>query len=148
MKIHAGIIGRHTGWQKLLQQEGLPFSFVSGDIVPDEYSVLVVGDDANERESEKVRTYLQAGGAVLCSAAIDSRLRNTTDQRIYLEYVKTGNRSRFSSIGSLDIERQCHLAWKANDLESQRGLFSAYVGPVGQGYIHCTAVRSVGTRPR
>ena len=135
MKIHVGIIGRHRGWQNLLQQEGVPFSFVTGDAVPDDYSMLVVGDDANERESEKVRLYLQAGGAVLCSAVIDSRLRHTTDQRMYLEYVKTGNRSHFSSIGSIDIECACHLAWKANDLESRRGLFSAYAGPAGGGHI-------------
>ncbi|MFZ1979610.1 MAG: polysaccharide deacetylase family protein [Bacteroidota bacterium] len=135
MKIHVGIIGRQTGWQNLLQQEGVPFSFASGDVAPDDYSVLVVGDDANERESEKVRLYLQAGGAVLCSASVDSRLRHTTDQRIYLEYVKTGNRSHFSAVGLLDIDSPCHLAWKANDLESRRGLFSAYVGPVGQGHV-------------
>jgi hypothetical protein len=135
MKIHVGIIGRHPGWQNLLQQEGVPFSFVTGDAVPDDYSMLVVGDDANERESEKVRLYLQSGGAVLCSAVVDSRLRHTTDQRMYLEYVKTGNRLHFSSIGSIDIEGPCHLAWKANDLMNRRGFFSAYAGPAGGGHI-------------
>jgi hypothetical protein len=135
MKIQVGIIGRHAGWQILLQQEGLPFSFASEDVRPDEYSVLVVGNDANERESEAVRLYLQAGGAVLCSASVESRLRLATDQRMYLDYVKTGNRSHFSSIGLIDIERPCHIAWKANDLESRRGLLSAYIGPFDRGHI-------------
>jgi hypothetical protein len=135
MKIHVGVIGHHRGWQILLEQEGVPFSSIPGEISPDEYSVVAVGDDASEGESRKVLQYLQAGGSVLCSGFIGSRLRHTTIQSGSIEYVKAGKRSHFSSIGLLDIEDRCHLAWNANDLATQRGFFSAYVGPVGQGHI-------------
>ncbi|RPI01168.1 MAG: hypothetical protein EHM64_16145 [Ignavibacteriae bacterium] len=128
MNLKIGILGGHGGWQLLLQQIGVPHAVVSGSMLPEEYSAVVVSDTVDDRESEMLRQYLGLGGAVLCSVKVYARIRQITAQRAFIDYLYPGQNSMFHSLGIVDIYAKCELAWNANELKTNRGSFAARVG--------------------
>jgi Polysaccharide deacetylase len=128
MNIKIGILRGHAGWSLLLQQIGIPHEIITDSLLPDEFSVVVVSDTVDDRESEMLRQYLALGGAVLCSVKVYARIRQITAQIGYIDYIVPGQQSVFHSIGIVDIYARCQLAWNANDLKTNRGSFSAHVG--------------------
>ena len=128
MNLKIGILGGQTGWNILLQQIGIPHTVVTDSLLPDEYSVVVVSDKADDRESEMLRQYLTLGGAVLCSVKVYARIRQITAQIENIDYLYPGPRSIFHSLGIIDVYARCQLAWNANELKTNRGSFAAHVG--------------------
>jgi hypothetical protein len=128
MHLKIGILGEQDGWKLLLQQIGIPHVVVTNTLLPDEFSAAVVSDDINDRESEMLRQYLTLGGAVLCSAKVYARIRQTTVQSMNVDYLYPTNDSPFRSVGVIDVYAQCQLAWNANDLKTNRGGLGAHVG--------------------
>ena len=128
MNIKIGILRGHAGWSLLLQQIGIPHAIITDSLLPDEFSVVVVSDTVDDRESEMLRQYLALGGAVLCSVKVYARIRQITAQIGYIDYLVPGQQSAFHSIGIVDIYARCQLAWNANELKTNRGSFSAHVG--------------------
>jgi hypothetical protein len=123
-----GILGEQVGWKYLLQQIGIPHIGVTNTLLPDEFSAVVVSDTINDRESEMLRQYLALGGAVLCSVKVYARIRQTTAQSAYVNYLSPTNDSPLRSIGIIDVQTQCQLAWNANDLKTNKGSLGAYIG--------------------
>jgi hypothetical protein len=128
MHIRIGILGEYHGWKTLLQQIGIPHTVVENTLLPQEFSAVVVSDTINDRESEMLRQYLALGGAVLCTTNMYARLRNTTAQLMDVEYLYPAPQSSFRSVGIIDVHSRCQLAWNANELKTNRGSLSAYVG--------------------
>jgi hypothetical protein len=128
MLLKIGIMGEQDGWKLLLQQIGIPHTVVTNTLLPDEFSAAVASDDINDRESEMLRQYLALGGAVLCSAKVYARIRQTTVQSMNVNYLYPANDSTFRSVGLIDVYTQCQLAWNANDLKTNRGSLGAHVG--------------------
>jgi hypothetical protein len=128
MNLKIGILGGHAGWHILLQQIGIPHAVITDSLLPDEFSVAVVSDTVDDRESEMLRQYLALGGAVLCSVKVYARIRQITAQIGHVEYLYPGQNSVFHSLGIVDIDARCQLAWNANDLKTNRGSLSAHVG--------------------
>ena len=128
MNLKIGILGGQTGWRTILQQIGVPHEVVTDSLLPDEFSVAVVSDTVDDRESEMLRQYLGLGGAVLCSVKVYARIRQITAQLAHIDYLYPGHHSVFHSLGIVDIYAPCQLAWNANDLKTNRGSFAAHVG--------------------
>jgi hypothetical protein len=128
VNIKIGIVGNPIGWRILLQQIGVPHSTVQDTLLPEDYSVVVVSDDADDRESEMLRQYLTLGGAVLCSAKVYARIRQSTAQTINIDYCYPPQNSVFRSLGVIDISAKCQIAWNANDLKTNKGSLAAHVG--------------------
>jgi len=128
MNLKIGILGGHTGWHILLQQIGVPHTDITDSLLPDEFSVAVVSDTIDDRESEMLRQYLALGGAVLCSVKAYARIRQITAQLGQIDYLYPGHNSVFHSLGIVDIYARCQLAWNANELKTNRGSFAAHVG--------------------
>ncbi|MGD1044416.1 MAG: polysaccharide deacetylase family protein [Bacteroidota bacterium] len=135
MNLKIGILGGHTGWQILLQQIGVPHEVVTDSLLPDEFSVAVVSDTVDDRESEMLRQYLSLGGAVLCSVKVYARIRQISAQIAHIDYLYPGYNSVFHSLGIVDIYSRCQLAWNANDLKTNRGSFAAHVGTQPDDFV-------------
>ncbi len=135
MNVNIGILGDPRGWQLLLEQEGVPFSGVSEGLTPENYSVLVAGDDVDDRESEMLRQYLSLGGSVLCSSKIYAQIRRSTYEREQVKYILPGEGSLFADVGLIDVRGRCKLAWNANELKTDGGIFSAHVGEHESGHV-------------
>ena len=146
---------RTYGWHSLLQQIGMPHAIIADSLLPDEFSVAVVSDDVDDRESEMLRQYLWLGGAVLCSVKVYARIRQISAQLANIDYLYPAHNSVFHSLGIVDIYARCQLAWNANDLKTNRGSFAARVGtnaddlvialpfdPAALVLDHCAAVKS------
>jgi hypothetical protein len=135
MNIKIGILGEQAGWQVLLQQIGAPFAAVGDSLLPEEFSVVVASDDVDDRESEMLRQYLTLGGGVLCSVKVYARLRQTTSQYVNINYFYPTQNSTFHSIGIIDVNLRCQLAWNANELKTDRGGLAAHIGMHSSEYL-------------
>ena len=99
MHLKIGILGEQDGWKLLLQQIGIPHVVITNTLLPDEFSAAVVSDDINDRESEMLRQYLTLGGAVLCSAKVYARIRQTTVQLMNVNYFFSNRETKSITIG-------------------------------------------------
>jgi peptidoglycan/xylan/chitin deacetylase (PgdA/CDA1 family) len=135
MNLKIGVLGGHAGWHILLQQIGVPHSIVTDSLLPDDFSIVVVSDMVDDRESEMLRQYLWLGGAVLCSVKVYARIRQITAQLGHIDYLYPGPSSVFHSLGIVDIYARCQLAWNANELKTNRGSFAAHVGTRGDDLV-------------
>ncbi len=135
MRICIGILGEPSGWRLLLEQEGVPHERANGDVTPERYSAVVVNETADDREIEMVRQYLRLGGGVLCSAKVYAEIRGTTSGRKPLAYVLAGKDSIFRGTGLADLRQKAYVAWNANDLPSETGSATAFVGTFEGGHI-------------
>ena len=155
MNLKIGILGGHIGWHNILQQIGVPHAIVADSLLPDDFSVVVVSDNVDDRESEMLRQYLSLGGAVLCSVKVYARIRQISAQLANIDYLYPAHNSVFHSLGIVDIYARCQLAWNANDLKTNRGSFAAHVGtnaddlvvalpfdPAALVLDHCAAIKS------
>jgi hypothetical protein len=135
MRICIGILGEPSGWRLLLEQEGVPHERAHGHLTPERYSVVVVNDSADDREIEMVRQYLGLGGGVLCSAKVYAEIRGTTSGRKPLAYVLADRESIFRGTGLADLRQKGYVAWNANELRSEAGEPTAFVGAYGEGHL-------------
>ncbi|MBI5464643.1 MAG: polysaccharide deacetylase family protein, partial [Ignavibacteriales bacterium] len=67
MNLAVGIADAHPGWELLLKQEGVPYSLVADLPRADTYAVIVAGNRLDYRQSKFLNTFLEDGGALLCS---------------------------------------------------------------------------------
>lgn len=135
MRIRIGILGDPSGWSLLLEQEGIPHQRIHGDLTPDHYSAVVVNDAADDREIEMVRQYLRLGGGVLCSAKVYAEVRGTTSGRRAIEYLLAEDDSLFARTGIVDLRQRSRIAWNANELPSDIGGPTAFVGTYEGGNV-------------
>jgi hypothetical protein len=137
MELRAGIVGAHVeGWKLLLQQEGFSFSVLPSEVLPtpDSCSVLIVGDSTSYPTSA-VRSYLSAGGAVVCSGVYfrdqlggDARTRS-------IKYLVGNPTAPFASVRIMDVQTTGVVPSNANGLLDERGARSMFVGEYGGGMI-------------
>ena len=135
MRIRIGILGDPSGWFLLLEQEGVPHQRIHGDLTPEHYSAVVVNDAADDREIEMVRQYLRLGGGVLCSAKVYAEIRGTTSGRRAIEYLLAEDDSLFAGTGIVDLRQRSRIAWNANELPSDIGGPTAFVGTYEGGHV-------------
>ncbi|MCU0453125.1 MAG: hypothetical protein MUE68_05670 [Bacteroidetes bacterium] len=135
MRICIGILGEPSGWRLLLEQEGVPHERAHGHVTPERYSAVVVNDASDDREIEMVRQYLRLGGGVLCSAKVYAEIRGTTSGRRPVSYVLPDDASIFRGSGLADLRQRATVAWNANELPSESGEATAFVGSFDEGNI-------------
>jgi len=135
MNLNVGIVGRSTHWEALLEQEGVPYTPVTGSAVPEEYSAIVSGDDVHDHDLNILRDYLSKGGAVLCSGKIYAGIRQTTYDHEFIRYLFPDTSSPFANAGLVDVQSRNRIAWNANQLRTDRKSFSAHKGVFGNGHI-------------
>lgn len=135
MNMRVGILGDTRGWELLLQQEGIPHDRVREALTAENYSVLVAGDEVDDRESEMLRQFLGLGGAVLCSSRVYARIRQSTYEHEYVQYILPDRESLFSGVGLIDVHQRCQLAWNANELRTDSGSYSGHIGAHEPGSI-------------
>ena len=135
MNIKVGILGDARGWHLILGQEGIPYETVNGELTPENYSAVVASDDADDRECEMLRQYLQLGGSVLCSSTVYARIRQSTYQQTLIRYLLPDADSAFADVGLIDVRARCRLAWNANELKTDAGVYSAHMGRHEAGNI-------------
>ncbi len=136
MVINIGILSRFQfGWKMLLQQAGVPFTFINGELSASQYSALIVGDGIDDDEIEQTKKYLADGGAVLCSEEIYSRLSNSRGTATFIRYLLEEANSDFTGVGLVDVFIKCILPRNANTLRTNDGKYSIFMGQYGGGMI-------------
>jgi len=132
MRMRVGILGDGTGWELLLRQVGVPFAMVDESAPIDGFSAVVAGGRLSMEEMNRLRSYLRAGGGVLCSAELFSKLSSIPVRKCFIRFMLPG--SEFAGIGLVDIFSPCMI------LEKEHGHSDAGdVGPIerefGGGYV-------------
>lgn len=136
MVINVGILSRFQfGWQMLLQQAGVPFTFINGELSASQYSALVVGDDIDDDDIRQTKRYLANGGAILCSGDIYSRLSKSQVTATFIRYLFEETDSIFFGIGLVDVFCKCNLPKNANALRTNDGKCGVFIGECGGGII-------------
>jgi hypothetical protein len=135
MNLNVGIVGNSVHWEALLEQEGIPYTPVTGAAVPDHYSVIVSGDDLHDHDLTVLRDYLFKGGAVLCSGKVYAEIRQTTYNLEFIKYMFSDASSPFANAGLVDVQSRSRIAWNANQLRTDRNSFSAHKGVFGNGHV-------------
>ncbi|MBA4311991.1 MAG: hypothetical protein C0417_05115 [Chlorobiaceae bacterium] len=136
MKINVGIAGLKTvGWELILEQEGVPFSYVGDKLSDAEFSCLIVPDEYHERVIPSVQSYLSNGGGLICSAKFYSRLSGEKCKKKYIKYIRGGSTAPFFKSGLADIETEGLIPSKANRFKTDFGESSVYIGKYGGGHI-------------
>ena len=135
MRLCIGIVGKPTGWDLLLEQEGIPHERAHGALTAENFSAIVVGEGTDDREVEMVRQYLRLGGSVLCPARVDAQIRGTTSEHRYIEYVVSGTDEPFAGSGLVDVRSRCGIPWNANALRSEAAAATAFFGTHEGGHV-------------
>jgi hypothetical protein len=135
MKLNVGIVGKSSQWEFLLAQEGVPYSNVTGSLLPEDYSAVVASDDVHDHDLAMMREYLSRGGAVLCSAKVYAEIRQTTYNHEFIRYIFSDPSSPFSDVGLIDIQSRCRIAWNVNQLRTERNAFCVHKGVFNNGHI-------------
>lgn len=140
MNLRVGIASAAPGaWDGLLRQIGVACGPANGVPAPDQWSAVVVADDASEEMVGSARSYLRGGGAVLCSGMIHARLTGTPARsgsiRTLLQDDAGG---MFPGIGLVDLFAPCIVPGGANAVRSGEGRASVAVCTLGSGW--CVAL--------
>ena len=133
--IRVGILGRSNGWQLLAEQAGVPYALNPAEFSPDSISVIAAGDEITEVEARGIRSYLEAGGAVVCSGRVFSMLTGLRCRKEFISYVSAGPGDESSGIGLVDVSTTCFIPPNANALRNQRGECVAFVGEYAHGNV-------------
>jgi peptidoglycan/xylan/chitin deacetylase (PgdA/CDA1 family) len=135
VNLRIGVMGENVaGWQLLLDQEGIPYAKCT-DATPDQYSVVIVADDAEGLVFAKIRAYLSHGGSVLCSMNVFSKISGVPSHRKFIQYVIEGKYPGFFSSGLIDIDLHGHIHPAANVFAMQNGHNTGYCGEYGGGNV-------------
>lgn len=137
MKLHVGIIQSSPGWQTLLQQEGIPFSFLSS---PDQlrlsdFSVVVVNGRFSARWQEAIRKYVRQGGALLSTAENYLHYFGRDGRRRKIRYLVPDQNSPFAGVGLVDVYTQGTIIEGASFCPTNFGQPSIRVESIGDGLI-------------
>ena len=135
MKLNVGIVGNPEYWERLLEQEGVPYGRVEEALLPDQFSVAVADNDVHDHDLAMLRSYLSLGGGVLCSAKVYAEIRQTTYNQESIRYLLSDSTSHFWDVGLVDIQAKCRVAWNANQLRSDRNSFSVHKGLFNNGHV-------------
>ncbi len=135
MRLATGIVGDAPGWQLLLRQEGIPHSVANSDLQPEQYSAIVVSDTDDRQAIGRVRSYLDAGGGVLCSGKMYSAITMNASSSRHVRFISPEPNSIYPGIGLVDVGRPCDLPTAANSLRTDENAAAAFVGPVGAGML-------------
>jgi hypothetical protein len=135
MRMNIGIVGNSGNWEALLEQEGVPWSRVSGSLMPEQYSAVVASDDVHDHDLMMIRSYLSAGGGVLCSAKVYAGIRQTTYQQEFIRFAFSDPSSHFPNVGLIDVQSRCRIAWNANQLRTEHDSFSVHLGMFENGHV-------------
>lgn len=135
MNLKIGIVGNPESWERLLEQEGVSHSRVTDSLVPDQFSAAVADDDVHDYDLTMLRNYLSLGGGVLCSAKVYAEIRQTTYNQESIRYLLSDPTSVFGSVGLVDIQSRCRVAWNANQLRTDHNSFCVHKGLFANGHV-------------
>lgn len=135
MNISVGIVGENPGWDMLLGQEGIPYAHVRDDIDPGKYSAVVAGDGSDRQSIDRVRSYLEAGGGVLCSGSMAPELTHRSSTARQVRFICGQDDAIFSHLELTDVEWKCHIPADANCVITNDGAPAVFVGPYGGGTL-------------
>ena len=99
------------------------------------FSAVVVSDSIDQTSLGALRDYLRAGGAVLCSSKVYTQLSGQENITTFLRYLCEEPNSILSDIGLIDLYCVCQLPKNANDIWTNKGRFSIFVGEYHGGSI-------------
>ncbi len=135
MNIHVGVLGNDRGWNTLLEQEGVPHSFLHDASDIEQCSVVIVSDTVVRSTFEKVEQYLKNGGAVVCAGQTFTRMTSNPSSRVFVRYLIPEPESVYIGCGIIDLDSDCTLPASANQLRTNDGSSALLLGEFGGGYI-------------
>jgi len=134
--IKIGLIGEsHPGWERILLQEGVPFSGVLSPPGADEFSAVIAASTTDEAKVGWLRSYLAGGGSVLCPAHIFGRLAGVGPREVFINYMLEDTEKAFGRAGLVDIGLECLVAHNANAVKTEGGKPSVFAGEYGGGTV-------------
>lgn len=132
MNLKVGIVGNPIGWQILLEQEGISHQSIETNSSFEECSALVVSETINPQVVH-LRSYVEEGGAVLCSA---QEARNIFQYPVRIRPFHSVLPSiEFAGIDLIDVFAPSWFSPKSNSLILPNGQSTAYIGQLGKGYM-------------
>lgn len=156
MKLSPGITDITPEWEILLRQIGLPVEKTGPDEPPDpaEMPVLIVsGPRPAGASRERIRDYVQAGGAALIEADLAKTILGTATRRRFIKYLNPADEALFAGAGLCDLTPvRRRVAEGAEYLPDQSGLKTLAVAQIGKGIAliapsgFCAALRSYQSR--
>lgn len=130
MRLHIGVVTEHTGWRTLLQQEGVPFSFLSSadELDPRRLSAVIVHRTPPPFWKDALAAYLRRGGALLMSGEAYLWLFGRNGRRKYIRYVLPEHGSAFWHAGLIDLFVRGTIVSGASMLTTDSALVRESVG--------------------
>lgn len=100
-----GLVNKEYGWERVLEQEKTPWEKVKFNIM-DRYSLVILNSrNLNENEANKVKSYLNNGGALLTDTLSFKKLYpNKKISKTYIKNLK-GKNVLFRNISKINIEK-------------------------------------------
>jgi len=130
--IAIGLLDNTPGWQAMLGQIGVPFSVIAHieDIDPYQYSVIIGNRPVTDNEVEKIKRYINDGGAVIDTGHIIEKIAGGLIHSKKCGYLTTGNLPFDFLPAIIDVYSGIRTYTKAQYLEK-----SLYIDGFGKGSI-------------
>ena len=132
MILRARIIGTSPGWEEILRQAGVPVraAALGGE---GSYSVLIVARTLSADETEFVRRYLGAGGAVMGASDFLRGLVELREEPARLGHIVPDPGGKIGGLSLMDVETTGYLPREADCLRTDDMQFAVFAGALGGG---------------
>ena len=131
-ELKTGIFELSISWQSILNQIGVSYSLVSDrkDISPYNFSLIVINRPVSSEELEKIKEYVNSGGAIIDEGYCIDKLINGKIEKNKIGYLVPGKPPFTQSLGIIDIYSYVLTFSKAQYLEK-----TLFIGNIGNGLV-------------
>ncbi len=137
MNLRCGLTSPSGAWEQLLQMEGLPFGLVNFDRAFDraDWSVVAVTALPSAREAERLREYLEDGGAILGPASFLGEVTGMPFRRERVRYLLGEEGAAGEEMQLCDLDTEACIPLEAHALRTDAGSFALFAGSWHGGQV-------------
>lgn len=137
MNLRCGLTSPSGAWEQLLLMEGLPFGLVNFDRAFDraDWSVVAVTAPPPAREAERLREYLEDGGAILGPASFLGEVTGMPFRRERVRYLLGEEGAAVEGMQLCDLDTEACIPLEAHALRTDAGSFALFAGSWHGGQV-------------
>lgn len=137
MEIKIGIIGKSTGWERVLSQIGIPFSICSNvdEVKLNSFPIMVLSDDITTHQLLAVKKYIETGGCVVCSAAVIDNISLERSKKDFIKYLTPDLMGAFADSENIDVYTDATLSEGANHFRTDKNNPAVLASKFGDGFV-------------
>ncbi len=136
MELKVGLVNPNAGWEILLSQIGVQYSFFESGQINERMNVpVLIIHDQSIIENHNILEYLNNGGNILCSAKIYSKIFGIKYKTIFVKYLYPETEGIFTDSELIDIHSKIQIIDNSNILSNDGKTKSGYIGKHGKGNV-------------